>query len=456
MPPDASVLRPSVPPVCSGITVENEGGGGRLTATPPHGCIFSGPRRISALAVSGPAVVGVAARRCLHPPRLSARASLPTICPPSSPPTPPPPRQLIGAAAAARSTDDLPVITAAGWTIYNGPAACPGGTTPCIELTVAGDNFGASQGQLQKGDFLAPPAPPPPQPWDTPAVLFPSDLATRVGGNGVCVARSLYTGDGFAYRFCPFQRVEHFLGNFANGNLGTYAGVVRDFNNVNCPGSNAIVGMKFLDGSMCNGAPSTSIVNFVCVDVLGAGLVDWGTRTPMIDSAVTPDQCNWNLTLPLPGACDGPRFALCGSAVASPNPTPAPSPQFSFAPATPLSWTAGLITALMPGTVPPPAVRIETSAGVLSTAVEPEAGTLPPSASPIPVPFPSTLEIISMTPQEGVRGACNPVVIQLAGVVLSDIVSQFNVVFRVRVPTGPNSAMNYNFQVCGRAEGVEP
>ena len=68
-----------------------------------------------------------------------------------------------------------------------------------------GNNFGDAQGALQEGTFNAPPAPPPPQPWDTPAPLFPADLATRRGGNGVCVARSLYTGDGFAYRFCPFQ-----------------------------------------------------------------------------------------------------------------------------------------------------------------------------------------------------------------------------------------------------------
>ncbi len=64
---------------------------------------------------------------------------------------------------------------------------------------MVGNNFGSSQGQLQKGDFL-PPAPPPPQmPWDTPTDLLPSNLATRTGGNGVCVARSLYTGDGFHY-----------------------------------------------------------------------------------------------------------------------------------------------------------------------------------------------------------------------------------------------------------------
>lgn len=89
---------------------------------------------------------------------------------------------------------------------------------------MVGNNFGSSQGQLQKGDFL-PPAPPPPQmPWDTPTDLLPSNLATRTGGNGVCVARSLYTGDGFHYRFCPFQRMEHFSdGGFSIGSLGTYA-----------------------------------------------------------------------------------------------------------------------------------------------------------------------------------------------------------------------------------------
>ena len=136
-------------------------------------------------------------------------------------------------------TSQAPVVTAAGWMLVTDPA-CPGGS-PCVKLTVAGDDFGATSGQLQKGDFLAPAPPPPAQPWDTPAVLFPSDLATRRGGNGVCVARSLYTGDGFHYRFCPFQRVEHFDGSGgAIGTLGSYVGVTRDYNNVNCPGANAI------------------------------------------------------------------------------------------------------------------------------------------------------------------------------------------------------------------------
>lgn len=311
-----------------------------------------------------------------------------------------------------------PEISAAGWKTVTDPA-CPGGS-PCVQLTVAGDNFGPTAGQLQKGDFLAPGPPPPAQPWDTPAVLFPSDLATRVGGNGVCVARSLYTGDGFAYRFCPFQRVEHFEGNFAIGTLGEYAGVIRDFNNPNCPGAgaNAIVGMKFLDGSLCNGVPSTSNVEFVCVDVLGAGLEDWGTRTPMINAAIrSPDGCSANLTLPLPGACNGARFALCGSAQASPNPTPTVSPTFNFQNAQVTSWADGLVTALMPGTLPPPAVRIQRgSDSAVSTGYEPEGpGPLPPSASPIPVPFPSDLQIISMTPQQGVRGVCTPVLVSGGG-----------------------------------------
>ena len=122
------------------------------------------------------------------------------------------------------SAQTTPAITAAGWT----QGACPeapgvGGVSllsallstigqyfsrakrakvhasQCIFFNVVGNDFGASQGELQKGDFLPPAPPPPPMPWDTPLDLLPSNLATRTGGNGVCVARSLYTGDGFHY-----------------------------------------------------------------------------------------------------------------------------------------------------------------------------------------------------------------------------------------------------------------
>ena len=173
--------------------------------------------------------------------------------------------------------------------------------------------------------------------------------------------------------------------------------------------------MKFLDGPLCNGNPSSSIVEFVCLDVLGAGLADWGTRTPMIYSASrSQDGCSVNLTLPLPGACDGGRFDLCGSALASPNPTPTTSPTFTYSSASLLSWAPGRILAQMPGTVPPPAVRVQLSGGVVvSTGFEPEGpGPLPPSASPIPVPFPNDLQIIGMFPQKGIRGQCTEVTVR--------------------------------------------
>jgi hypothetical protein len=383
----------------------------------------------------------------------------------------------------AAASAQTPAITAAGWT----QGTCPGSAAPCslpppvpppptlssppplpspllpppgIFFTVAGDNFGTTQGQLQKGDFLAPAPPPPAMPWDTPEDLFPSNLATRTGGNGVCVARSLYTGDGFAYRFCPFQRMEHFEGSFSIGSLGTYAGVLRDTNNVNCPGSNAIVGMKFLDGSLCNGVPSTSTINFVCLDVLGPGLATWGTNTPMINAAIrSADGCSVNTTLPLPGACDGARFSLCGSPLASPNPVPTPSPTFSFTQATVTSWADGAISAYAPGTMPPPAVRVQRGDNsAVSTGYEPEAGPLPPSASPIPTPFPSNLEVIGIVPNQGVRGQCTPVTIMLAGLTQQDIVGTgFSHSIRMRLPTGPSTAMNYIFQgLPGPVNGAQP
>jgi hypothetical protein len=388
---------------------------------------------------------------------------------------------VLAAFVASAVRAQTPSISAAGWQLVT-DAACPGGS-PCVQLTVAGSNFSASPGVLQRGDFLAPAPPPPTQPWDTPAELFPADLATRVGGNGVCVARSLYTGDGFHYRFCPFQRVEHFSSNgFSIGNLGQYTGVIRDNNNQNCPGANAITGMTFEDGSICNGVPSSSTVNFVCVDVLGAGLVDWGTRTPMVDSAVrSADGCSVNMTLPLPGACDGARFALCGSAQASPNPQPTASPTITYETALVTSWADNLVTALMAGTVPPPAVRVRTAALALSTGFEPEGpGALPPSPSARPNPFPA-LTVLSMTPSEGVRGVCTPVTvrgrnparhkqrarapppsphspfpptphlspatqIQLAGVSTADVTgSGFNQIVQLRLPTGPSTGQRFNF-----------
>lgn len=232
----------------------------------------------------------------------------------------------IGLAGVAAVTAQQPVITAAGYTQIACPPPASG---DCLQFSVFGNGFGAAPGQLQKGNFITPAPPPPPMPWDTPADLWPSNLATRTGGNGQCVARSLYTGDGFHYRFCPFQQVQHFSsGGFNIGTLGQYSGVIRDSNNANCPGGNAIVGQKFIDGSLCNGVPSTSFVNFVCVDVLGAGLTQkyahdqcghtvprwvqrkshaaspWGLRWCTVD-AVREPRC---LAQPLP--CALPRVFL--------------------------------------------------------------------------------------------------------------------------------------------------
>ena len=255
--------------------------------------------------------------------------------------------------------------------------------------------------------------------------------------------------------------MEHFdQAGFAIGSLGTYVGVLRDTNNVNCPGSNAIVGMKFLDGSLCNGVPSTSTINFVCLDVLGPGLATWGTNTPMINAAIrSADGCSVNTTLPLPGACDGARFTLCGSPLASPNPVPTPSPSFSFTQATVTAWSDGAISAYAPGTMPPPAVRVQRGDNsAVSTGYEPEAGPLPPSASPIPTPFPSNLEVIGIVPNQGVRGQCTPVTIMLAGLTQQDIVGTgFTHSIRMRLPTGPNTAQNFIFQgLPGSVNGAQP
>ena len=257
--------------------------------------------------------------------------------------------------------------------------------------------------------------------------------------------------------------MEHFSdGGFSIGSLGTYAGVLRDYNNANCPGGNAIVGMKFLDGSLCNGVPSTSTINFVCLDVLGPGLAQWGTNTPMINAAIRspfPNEgCSVNTTLPLPGACDGARFTLCGSPVASPNPLPTPSPSFGFTQATVTSWSDDTISAYMPGTVPPPAVRVQREDGVVSGGYEPEAGPMAPSASPIPDPFPANLLVVKVVPNQGVRGVCTPVTIMLAGLTTQDIVgSRFTHVIRLRMSTGPSTAQFWNAEgLPGPVNGAEP
>lgn len=303
----------------------------------------------------------------------------------------------IGLAGVAAVTAQQPVITAAGYTQIACPPPASG---DCLQFSVFGNGFGAAQGQLQKGNFITPVPPPPPMPWDTPADLWPSNLATRTGGNGQCVARSLYTGDGFHYRFCPFQQVQHFSsGGFNIGTLGQYSGVIRDSNNANCPGGNAIVGQKFIDGSLCNGVPSTSFVNFVCVDVLGAGLIQWGTNTPMVNAAIrSPDGCSANLTLPLPGACDGARWTLCGSPAASPNPSPVPSPVFSFTQATITEWSDGRITAYAPGTTPPPRCACRRALAWWGRGLSPSRAPSPPAPAPSLFPFPQTSLFLASFP----------------------------------------------------------
>ena len=211
-----------------------------------------------------------------------------------------------------------------------------------------------------------------------------------------------------SYRFCPYERVDLLdrSNNFAYmAHLGQYGGVIRAYNDD--AACNAMVGQIFVDGDMCNGAPRMTNVTFVCLDVT-APQEEYYARVPQIFDAYTADGCSYALDLPIAAACSGPSFGLCADSAPTTNPQPSPSPSFAysdtFIPRG--NWTDVMVTAYAMGSSAPPSVRLVTADGAATPPRAPEVapGLLPPSASPIPVPFPGGLLLLGLYPSSGGPG----------------------------------------------------
>jgi uncharacterized membrane protein YgcG len=313
-----------------------------------------------------------------------------------------------------------------------------------VKLTVIGDGFGVATGSVQAGGAIPSPPAPPPAPDDTPPALTLAALTSGTGARDGCIAASLYTADGNAYRFCPYGRVD-LLDPGQNhayvGDLGTYAGVIREA--VPAAGNcTALTGQLFLDGSMCGGVPRTARVLFTCIDDT-APQQDYYTRVPQIYAATPTDGagCSYDLELPLPAACPGtPAYGLCGAANPSPNPAPSPSPVFAYTPAFVGGWNDVAVTAYVMGAAPPPTVRLVTSDGSGATPpTAPVPAPLEPSRSPVPVPFPGNLQLLGIVPASGPSTGGTRVTLMMAGVTRADITG-FDARFFATVPTGPSSS----------------
>lgn len=355
-----------------------------------------------------------------------------------------------GVALAAAQDDPLVTAMGASFAVWTPESPCPfppGDPTficssPATRLFIVGSGFGAGApaGQVL-GSSTAVPSPNPaaPRPADVPAALSNAGLGVLASG---CTQVGLYADPVYAHRFCPWLRVDLLTraNNFAFLNsLGTYAGVIRG--PAPAPSAcNAITGLMFTDGALCGGAPSSANVTFVCIDDT-APQQEYYTRVKQPFAAFTPDGgCSWVLDFPIAAACPGARYALCADAVPSPNPLPSPSPAFNFAPAFVASWTDGSVVAYTMGATPPAAVVLETTAGARTPARAPTQGSLAPSQSPVPVPFPPSLSFNGIDPPSGPSAGGTPLTIMLSGVTDADV-RGFDAGFFITWPTSLTGGM---------------
>jgi hypothetical protein len=352
--------------------------------------------------------------------------------------------------------DQSPVITAASfapvtWSTdlpcppdYPNAAlgrACGAGAT---RLTLLGTNFDAARGGVDTA-YISPPAPAP-VPSDLPSVLQLSVLAPS-STNG-CLPPSDAANSAFSIEVCPYST--SYLRARGGGprvaSLGVFSGVISDVLLNECDGQppTAAVGLRFSGGDVCGstGGTYSATVNFTCISDADPWRDRYEDNATVNAASVSPDGCTWALTVPLLSACPG-TGALCDSALApAPSPTPQPLPQWR-ADAYIAAWAPGAITLYAPpGPLPAPAaLRVRAFDGAISAPRAPVAEPLPPSATPIPVPFPSVLTVLGALPSGGPSSdnadtafalPCMPVTISLGGVLPSDLAgidAGFDVVF---------------------------
>lgn len=376
---------------------------------------------------------------------------------------------LIGPATAQAP----PFIAGARWAPST-PWSAPGGANPCppglpwpcnvgdsaTVVTVVGSNFGGATGSVGVAASIPVPAPAP-IPWDLPGVLSLQSLTPGSWQNG-CLANSDWANPSRSFQVCPYATTSIWtLDGVRLSSLGSFAGVTRA-PSLNCnatavpPEGDAVTGLLFAGGDVCNGRAASATVRFVCIDEAdpwqtrytdgGGGRNAGGGNISVYAASSSADGCDWTLDVPLPDACSD-NFNLCAALVPTPAPVPTAAPSFAFnAPTLVTAWTPDTVTTLVQtAAMPPSAVRLQRADGALSAAIAPSGpGPLPPSASPVPVPFPTQLTVTAISPgqyvstdNEATQLPCQPVTFTLAGVLPSDLAgfdSDFSIIF----PRSPN------------------
>ena len=333
--------------------------------------------------------------------------------------------------------------------LFNASHPCPfpaGSATffcnaPAQRLTIVGEYFGFEPGAVaasQPVPQVAAAAPP----ADVP---FPLTLAQLGADAAGCLAPTKYTGDGFAYTWCPFQRLDQFYAPAGSppefeANLGVFTALVRA-PSAACASGWAATSFAYEDGTVCSsGVARTATVAPYCIDETAPNQ-DYYTINKQINRAsANATACTTSLRIPLSAACGGVRFNLCTPLGASPTPVPVPQPALTLGAAFVAAWDDAAVTAYAMGSVPPRVVQLTSAGGGEASAlVGPGPMPLPPSFSPAPNPFPRNLTVTSMSANAGPAGT--PVTQQLEGVSAADVFGGGQL--SVRFCTAPEPACNF-------------
>jgi hypothetical protein len=352
-------------------------------------------------------------------------------------------------------SQESPVITGASWAPEffsrtfpcppNLPWACNLGAT---RVTLLGASFGAS-GVVEVAAPIAP---------NTPVVI-PTDLPDELqllslapfSTNG-CLMPSDAASSEYSIEVCPYST--SFLRARGGGprvaSLGAFSGVVRtdspDCSDPPAPTTQAVTGLLFAGGDVCGSGTRSARVNFVCIDEADPWQERYLRNTTVHAATRSADGCQWLLDIPIAGACSGDNFDLCSVLqTPSPNVSPTPAPSLALSPGFQISWSANTIVVLVQpsNSGPPSALKVRRSPDdATSMFAVPVPEPLPPSFSPVPQPFPTTLTVLGANPNAGLSASdpsalpCNPVIISLAGALPLDLVG-FEASFEIIFPRSP-------------------
>lgn len=369
------------------------------------------------------------------------------------------PLRILALLLATVVSQDSPVITAASWAAvsFSNTFPCPQNLPwdcdlGAIRVTILGNSFGPS-GAVEVAAPIAPNAP------VAPPIDLPDALNIITGGlapfikNG-CLIPSDAASFEYGIEVCPFAT--SYLRARGGGprvaSLGAFSGVVRT-DNPECsdpPATQAVTGLLFTGGDLCGAGTRSARVNFVCITEDDPWQLRYLNNVTVYAASRSQDGCQWQLDIPIVEACPD-DFDLCSTTtMPAPNVSPTSSPSPALSPAFQSSWSPNAIVILVrPGTAPPSALKVRRSGDATSVFGVPIPEPLPPSFSPIPQPFPTTLTVLGATPNAAISSTnstdlpCTPVTISLAGVLPIDLLG-FGASFEIIFPRGPlenNSAV---------------